>query len=49
MHNDSDEECLRAATDIRLILIAFAERLGEAMRDERELDEAVNRVVNRTS
>jgi hypothetical protein len=49
LHNGSDEECLCAATDIRLILVAFAEKLEEAMRDERELDEAVNRIMNRTS
>jgi hypothetical protein len=47
VHNISDETCLVAASDIRLILFQFVEKLTEAMKDQRELDEAVNRLANR--
>ena len=47
LHDTSDEECLVAANDIRLILVAFAERLTEAMQEQKELDEALSRLVNR--
>jgi hypothetical protein len=47
LHDASDEACLVAANDIRLLLVAFAERLAEAMQDQKELDEALSRLVNR--
>jgi hypothetical protein len=47
LHDASDEECLVAANDIRLILVDFAERLTEAMKEQKELDEALSRLVNR--
>jgi hypothetical protein len=47
LHNASDEQCLLAANDIRLILFEFAERLTEAMKGQKELDEALSRLVNR--
>jgi hypothetical protein len=47
LHDESDEECLVAANDIRLILVEFAERLAEAMKEQKELDEALSRLVNR--
>jgi hypothetical protein len=46
LHAASDEKCLVAASDIRLILVEFAERLTEAMKDQKELDEALSRLVN---
>jgi hypothetical protein len=49
LHNDTDEACLRAASDIRFLLIAFAGRLTEAMREQKELDEALTRLVNRNN
>jgi hypothetical protein len=48
LHDASDEVCLEAANDIRLMLIAFAERLIEAMQEQKELTEAVSRLVNQT-
>ena len=45
LHDTSDEEYLVAANDIRLILVAFAERLTEAMQEQKELDEALSRLV----
>ena len=47
LHDASDEECLVAANDIRLILFEFAERLTEAMKERKELDETLSRLVNR--
>jgi len=44
LHNHSDETCLELATDIRLILAELAELLGYALKDERELKEAVARL-----
>jgi hypothetical protein len=49
LHGDTDEACLRAASDIRLILIELADRLTEAMKEQRDLDEALTRLVNRKS
>lgn len=46
-HEASDEVCLMAASDIRLILFEFTERLTEAMTDQKELNEALGRLVNR--
>lgn len=46
LHSASDEECLRVAHDIRVILFELAERLGQALKDERELNEAVSRLLN---
>ena len=47
IHAASDGECLVAANDIRLILVELAERLNEALREQRELDAALSRLVNR--
>jgi hypothetical protein len=44
VHNHSDEVCLGLATDIRLILAELAELLTHALKDERELKEAVARL-----
>lgn len=44
LHNHSDARCLELATDIRLILAELAELLGHALKDERELKEAVARL-----
>ena len=44
LHTHSDETCLELATDIRLILAELAELLGHALKDERELKEAVARL-----
>jgi hypothetical protein len=44
LHNQSDEVCLELATDIRLVLAELADLLGEALKDERELREAIARL-----
>ena len=48
IHATSDEECLLAATDVHVVLIEFAERLGEAMKEQRELEESLSRLLNKT-
>jgi hypothetical protein len=47
LHARTDGECLAVANDIRLVLVEFAEQLGEAMKDRRELNDAVSRLMNR--
>jgi hypothetical protein len=46
VHELSDEQCLELASSVRVVLVEFAERLGQAMKDEKELSEAVNRLAN---
>lgn len=45
VHELSDERCLELARDVRIVLGELAERLGQALKDEAELDAAVNRLV----
>ena len=49
LHTQSDESCLEAAQDIRIVLAELAERLSQALRDEAKLNEAVNRLASRQS
>jgi hypothetical protein len=46
LHGQSDEQCLELAHDIRVVLIELAERLGQALKDEAELNTAVTRLMN---
>jgi hypothetical protein len=48
LHAQADEECLEAAQDIRLVLGGLADRIAQALKDDRELSEAVNRLLNRS-
>lgn len=41
LHNDSDQECLALARDIREILTVFAEKLAQALSDDAELNQAI--------
>ena len=45
VHNLPDAECLTLATSIRVILIELAEKLGQALKDEKELTDAVSRLL----
>jgi hypothetical protein len=47
VHAIDDGTCLELATSIRILLIEFAERLGQALKDEAELTEAVKRLASR--
>jgi len=49
IHGASDEECLKAANDIRAILIELTERMSQALKDEKELDEALGRLLSPAS
>lgn len=45
VHNLSDEECLVLATSIRVVLVEFAEKLGQALKDEKELSDSITRLL----
>jgi hypothetical protein len=44
VHNFSDEDCLDLAKIIRVVLVEFAEKLDHALKDEKELKDAINRL-----
>lgn len=46
LHGASDEECLKVAHDVRVVLFEFAERLSQALRDQKGIEDAVNRLLN---
>jgi hypothetical protein len=46
VHEHSDERCLELAHDVRVVLVELAERLGEALKNEAELNSAVGRLLN---
>jgi hypothetical protein len=46
LHEQTDEECLKLAHDVRVVLVELAERLGQALKDEAELANAINRLMN---
>jgi hypothetical protein len=45
LHSESDKECLELATSIRLVLTELADRMGQALKDEAELTQAVSRLL----
>ncbi len=45
VHDLPDAECLSLATSIRVILVELAEKLGQALKDEKELSDAVSRLL----
>lgn len=45
VHILPDTECLSLATSIRVILVELAEKLGQALKDEKELSDAVSRLL----
>ncbi len=45
LHEKSDEQCLELAHDVRVLLVELAERLGQALKDEVELNTAVTRLL----
>jgi len=47
LHAHTDEQCLEAAHDIRVVLTALVQRLNEALRDEAELNGAIERLARR--
>jgi len=49
LHSQTDQECLGAAQDIKLILCEFAEKLELALRNSDELASAVKRLVEKAA
>src|SRR6266566_935321 len=47
LHEESEDRCLELASSIRLVLTELAERIGEALKDEAELRDAVSRLLTR--
>ncbi len=45
VHDLSDDECLSIATSIRVILFELADKLGQALKDEKEITTAVGRLL----
>ena len=45
IHAQTDEECLELATSIRVVLTDLADCLGQALKDEAELNAAVGRLL----
>lgn len=49
LHAQTDEECLEIAKSVRVVMADFAERMGQAMQDDAELNTAVSRLLQRKS
>jgi hypothetical protein len=47
IHAESDEQCLSASADIRIVLTRLAENLSKAMESEEEVGEAVKRIMQK--
>jgi len=45
VHDLPDAECLQLAHDVRVVLIELADRIGQALKDEAELNTAINRLT----
>ncbi len=45
LHSKTDEECLSIAHSVRVVLSELAERLSQALKDEKELNDAVARLM----
>jgi hypothetical protein len=45
VHEQTDERCLELAHDVRVVLAELAERLGQALKDEAELNQAISRLI----
>jgi hypothetical protein len=49
LHNEDDEQCLELAKDIRLLLTDLAERTTQALKNNSELSQAVNRLLRKAT
>lgn len=49
LHGESDEECLAAATDIRVVMAELADRLSSILKEQSELKESVARLLKKRS
>ena len=46
VHEHNDDECLELASSVRTVLFDFAERLGQALKEDADLNQAVNLLAN---
>jgi hypothetical protein len=44
LHDLTDEQCLQQAADIRTVLTALLENIGDVLKDQDELKAAANRL-----
>jgi len=49
LHAKSDADCLAYATDMRIVMAEFVERMAQAMKDNAELHSAVSRLLSKKS
>jgi hypothetical protein len=49
LHSEDDEQCLELAKDIRLLLTDLAERTTQALKNNSELNQAVNRLLKKAT
>jgi hypothetical protein len=47
VHDHTDIECLELAGDVRTVLVEFAEKLWQALKEEAKLDAAVKRLAKK--
>jgi hypothetical protein len=47
VHNRTDDECLELARDIRIVLTELAVRISDVLRETREVNDAVTRLVTK--
>jgi hypothetical protein len=47
LHNDTDEECLKAASAVRLVLSDLVEKMSTLRQDNKELHTAVNYLMTK--
>jgi hypothetical protein len=47
LHNESDEECLEAASAVRLVLTDLVERMSLLRQDSAELNKAVQLLISK--
>ena len=48
IHDKSDDECLEIAKNVRVVLAGLAERLGQALSEHKELNDAVTTLLKAT-
>lgn len=49
LHNQTDEYCLEIASSVRVILGELSDRLGQALKDEAELNHALSKLLQEKS
>lgn len=47
LHAKSDEDCLKLAQSIRVVLFELSERVAVALRDHKELNDALSRLMKK--